>query len=133
MTRVNSFGLVLTLTACSLLPSCSKQMPVLSLDSIPNGIVVKGVTPLSGWAAQNSGIRSVTLYVDAKRAVEATIHLNRPDVIKAYPQFRSGAISGWQARLDAASLPVGLHYLTVQARANDGTYTQQTIDMIVSR
>lgn len=88
-------------------------MPQLSIDPIANGGVIRGVTPLSGSATQASGIRSVILYVDAKRAADAV-----------------EANSRWLAHIDASSLLPGVHYLTVMAHANDGTWSQETLSVV---
>lgn len=120
------------LTMCFLLElSCARQMPALSVDPIPNGGVVEGIGSFTGSAVQTSGIRSVTLYVDTKRAAEAQLE----PLASGTPGSprRPPASSQWRASMNVSSLSMGVHYLTVLARANDGTYTQQTLTMIVSR
>jgi hypothetical protein len=75
---------------------------------------------LSGWARSESGIDSVSVYVDGIYSVNATIKIARADVQKAYPNMRDAATGGWWASLPLASIPVGVHDLTVQLKAGSG-------------
>jgi hypothetical protein len=79
-----------------------------------------GALELSGWALSESGIDSVSVYVDGIYSVNATIKIARADVQKAYPNMRDAASGGWWASLPLASIPAGVHDLTVQLKAGSG-------------
>jgi hypothetical protein len=118
---------------CCFALSCAKPLPVIVIDALPNANALRGATPVTGAAAQRSGIRSVTLYVDTKRSVTASVDTSNSDAARAYPQIHAPNVSRWRAVLDASRIPVGVHYVTALARANDGTFTQATITVFVGK
>ena len=122
MSGGHSITSILTLAGVCVLAACSKQMPELTIDSLPKDSLVKGVGSFTGTAAEKSGIRSVTLYVDANRAAQGSLR-----------ESAKRNVVHWQATVDTSPMPMGLHYLTVLVRANNGGFTQQTLTIVVSR
>lgn len=121
------------LAGVAFLASCGKPLPVMSFDAMANMSSLRGPTVFSGWAAQRSGIREVSIYLDGKKAEDAEVGIPRPDIEKVNPTYAAQKLSGWRAVMDVSTLPVGLHYVTAFVKAKDGTFTQQTIDIVVAK
>jgi hypothetical protein len=114
-----SLAAFVVFSGCAWLEGCAKPAPSVTIDAIPNGGVVRAVGSITGTAQDRSGIRSVSLYVDGRRAAEALVP-------------RSGETK-WRANIDTAKWPPGLHYLTAMARANSGAFSQGTITLVFAK
>lgn len=119
MTRGTKIGGAAVLIASSLLAACAKPTPDLSIDPVPRNGVLRTTTAITGLARDKLGIRSVVLYVDGKRAAQASL--------------KGSADSKWLATIDPAKFPPGMHYLTAMATANNGAFTEQTVTVVVAR
>jgi Bacterial Ig domain len=135
--RINKNVLPLVIVA-ALFPSCGgksapdgSQISVNSHPKLPLGYIdapKPGASPskasnaleLSGWALSESGIDSVSVYVDGIYSINATIKIARADVEKAYPNMKDAAAGGWWASLPLVSIPPGAHNLTVQIKDGNG-------------
>jgi N-acetylmuramoyl-L-alanine amidase len=104
-------------------PSSRPKLPLGYIDVPKPGASpskASNALELSGWALSESGIESVSVYVDRVYSVSAKIKIARSDVEKAYPGMKDAAAAGWWASLPLASLAPGLHDLTVQLKASSG-------------
>jgi hypothetical protein len=96
-----------------------RNPPSIGFIDIPaaNATVDPGVR-VSGWAADESGVKAVRIYFDDELMVSVPLVSPRPDVDKAYPQFaRPDMIHGFEALIDAGS-HVG--YTMIRVEAIDG-------------
>jgi hypothetical protein len=59
-------------------------------------------------------------YAIAKYLLNSETQGKRSDVQKTYPNMRDAATGGWWASLPLASIPAGVHDLTVQLKAGSG-------------
>jgi hypothetical protein len=93
--------------------------PSIGFIDIPaNGATVDPMVRVSGWAADESGIKVVRIYFDDELMVAVPLVTPRPDINKAYPKFaKPDMIHGFESRIDA-----GAHagYTTIRAEAIDG-------------
>ena len=117
---------------CGFLVSCGPK-PAIAIDTPQGGSAIKGEIAVTGWAAAASGVRSVTIYIDGKKIADASLGINRPDVVHARPEFKPGMVSGWKAVINASSLPVGGHYLSVEAKANHGAGDEAAVGIVVAK
>ena len=93
--------------------------PSMGFIDIPaNGATVDPKVRVSGWAADESGIKVVRIYFDDELMVSVPLVTPRPDINKAFPKFaKPDMIHGFEAIIDA-----GAHagYTTIRAEAIDG-------------
>ena len=88
------------------------------IDIPANGATVDPTVRVSGWAADESGIKVVRIYFDDELMVAVPLVTPRPDINKAYPKFaKPDMIHGFEALIEA-----GAHagYTTIRAEAIDG-------------
>ncbi|SDM69732.1 Ig-like domain-containing protein [Bacillus sp. OK048] len=90
-----------------------------SIDTPSNGSVVKGEIPVNGWFLDANGVSKVEVMVDGKSMGEAQYGISRPDVFKAYPDYKNEN-AGYQFTLNTGSLTNGQHRLTVREIGNNG-------------
>ena len=73
---------------------------------------------VSGWAADESGVKAVRIYFDDELMVSVPLVSPRPDINKAYPKYaKADMIHGFEAMIDAGS-HVG--YTMIRVEAIDG-------------
>jgi hypothetical protein len=111
-------------------PSFS-MLPFGSVDDPRPGAALRGRSTLRGWALSESGIESVTVYMDRTPAGFATLGVSRPDVQKAFPTFSGAAEAGWQLDFDVTGLKAGPHEMQIQARSRQGA-TRDLGDLAVT-
>jgi N-acetylmuramoyl-L-alanine amidase len=98
------------------------------LDAPKTGEKVRGSARFVGWAADESGIKEVAIYIDRQFVGTATLGLSRPDLLKAYSSFPDVGSAGFEFMWDSSTVPPGMHRVTAQARANNGaTYDVGTV------
>lgn len=74
---------------------------------------------VAGWALDDTGLREVRIYVDGRFKAAVGLEVDRPDVSKAFPNFRKGTDRhGWGAIIDLGK--AGPHTVLVQALDEDG-------------
>jgi Bacterial Ig domain len=96
------------------------KLPYVSLDTPHTGDTLRGTAYIAGWAAAESGIEFVAVYIDRDLAGFAKLGVGRPDVGKAFPWLAGSSESGWRLDLDTSGLPSGRHEILVQARTKQG-------------
>lgn len=105
-------------------------LPVGSFDVPAANSQVKGQTLFGGWAAHQSGIGFVAIYVDGIFLTKATLGTDRPDVLKALPQFNSRMVAGWTASIDTSPWGAGPHVVTAKAVSNTNVDRDFTVAVI---
>lgn len=115
----------LLLSSCNMLQKSGVEkdakLPFGGVNAPVSGQKVKGKLSMAGWAISDTGIESVSVYVDRSFATASTLGVSRPDVGQAYPAFNNSDKAGWTAELDMSAISPGWHELTIQARSKDGT------------
>jgi len=96
------------------------NLPFGGVNAPVNGQKIAGKIDVVGWALAETGIESVSTYVDRTFVSSSATGLPRPDVAKAYPNVSGSDKAGWVLTLDTASFSPGWHELTVQARSKEG-------------
>ena len=79
-----------------------------------------------GWAASKLGIESVEIYCDGTLFGIANYGVLRPDIAKAFPNFKNAGRSGFFSMLDATLLAEGSHVVRVVARSRGGRSQEWT-------
>ena len=104
-------------------PDPRNELPQGVVDVPAQGATVLRSTFVSGWAIDDSGVRSVRVYIDGKYVTDARTGLERPDVSKAHPRYARGSDAhGWGVQVDFGDL-TGAHTLLAQA-IDDGGATR---------
>lgn len=101
------------------------------IDSPAPGDAISGVTNVSGWFLDVSGVNKIEVLVDNKSVGTAQYGLARTDVGKAFPNFKNNN-SGFQYSLDTKSLTNGQHSITVKETGNNGAtnvLSSQTVNV----
>ncbi|WP_170972132.1 N-acetylmuramoyl-L-alanine amidase [Bacillus yapensis] len=89
----------------------------------PNeGVVLTGTKNVSGWFLDRSGTDKIEVLVDGKLAGQAILGHDRPDVQKAYPEFKN-AKSGYHFSLDTTKYGDGEHKITIRGIGKNGQVT----------
>jgi len=118
---VACFAVILLLIFCG----CSKPQPgprpLGYVDSPQPNQRVSGTVLMTGWAADESGIRSVCFFVDQGPAsCTQDMSISRQDVAANWPSIPDSQQSGWEMPLDTATLTPGEHKLQFVATAKSG-------------
>jgi hypothetical protein len=100
------------------------------IDTPANGSVVKGEIAVNGWFLDDSGVAKIEVLVDGKSMGEAKYGISRPDVGKAFPEYKN-ANAGYQFTLNTKKLTNGQHTLTVRETGKNGT-TKQLENLVVN-
>jgi O-antigen biosynthesis protein len=79
-----------------------------------------GTIEIAGWAASKLGIKSVEIYCDGNPLGIAHYGMLRPDIGKAFPNFKNAGRSGFFWMLDASPLAAGTHVVRAVARSRSG-------------
>ena len=99
-----------------------KKSPVSVLDS-PAGssLVTSDSVNFSGWALNDSGVRTVNIYIDKIKVASPVINISRPDVVKVYPGYQDTNVCGFSANVNVSNLSKGAHDVTLEVIGKDGT------------
>ena len=73
------------------------------IDAPAPGARVGSVFTIAGWAADESRVERVRIYLDDQVVATVTLTVMRPDVEKNYPKAAPGVAHGFQALVDAGS------------------------------
>jgi hypothetical protein len=96
-----------------------RNPPSIGFIDIPkDGATVDPTVRVSGWAADESGVKAVRIYFDDELMATVSLVTPRPDVNQTYPKYaKPDAIHGFESLIDA-----GAHagYTTIRAEAIDG-------------
>jgi hypothetical protein len=94
---------------------------ILGVIDIPlRDATVKRAVTAGGWALAESGVQSVSIYVDQQFVTLATLGFSRPDVGKKFYDFPNPATSGWGAYVDLSSFANGDHQMKIQVKTKAG-------------
>ena len=137
MKRAVLMVLLCAMTACSEeapAPDGPKRQrepnpPSIGFIDIPaDGATVDPYIRVSGWAADESGVKGVRIYFDDEFMVTAPIVTKRNDINEIYPRFaKPDALHGFESMIDAGS-HVG--FTTIRAVALDGKGAQTQIRIV---
>jgi tetratricopeptide (TPR) repeat protein len=102
------------------------------IDRPREGATISGKVVAGGWAlAKTSAISEISIYMDDRRLVQATMGGARPDIAKLYPTQLGAENSGWNALFDTAGTPAGQHLLSIRAKLQDGTFLEVCSNRVV--
>jgi beta-N-acetylglucosaminidase len=117
---VGKNGKVTVLRSISVSVQNLEHLPTIRyLDSPKAGSTVSGVTSVSGWYLDGSGVAKIEVLLDGTIIDEANYGLYRPDVRDYYPEYFN-ANSGYEFALDTFQFPDGQHTLTVRETGQNG-------------
>jgi hypothetical protein len=94
--------------------------PFGSLDGPTSGSKITDPLVVVGWALSEAGVEQIAIYLDGRPLDTVKPGIRRPDVQKAYPQFRDSLDAGFQTTVSLAGIDQGTHILRVEVQANDG-------------
>lgn len=100
----------------------ARLMPKGYLDKPASGQNITGVSKVSGWFLDNSGVDKIEILVDGVVKGTATYGLSRPDVAKVYPQYNNSN-SGFEYSLDTSTLATGKHTIVIREKGKNGAET----------
>jgi hypothetical protein len=92
------------------------------IDTPTVGSSMKGVSNVSGWFLDGSGVAKIEIVVDGKVMGQAQYGTTRLDVGDKFPDYKN-ANSGFQYSLNTMNLTNGQHSLTVRETGNNGITT----------
>ena len=101
---------------------------------VPDGSkpIHAGSIEIVGWVASKLGIQSVEIYCDGTSLGIAHYGVLRPDIGKAFPNFKDAGRSGFFWMLDATPLVAGTHVVRVVARSRSGHSQEWTRDFTLA-
>jgi beta-N-acetylglucosaminidase len=109
-----------------------KKNPIIWIDEPGVNNVIKGSSiKVKGWAASDSTMKEVKIYLDGVERGSASIGLSRPDVNIINPGYITGDNSGFEYILDTNGLSKGVHFLCAEGIAADGTRFPLQINVIM--
>jgi hypothetical protein len=107
------------------------QLAIGVIEAPLDGATVSGLLTIAGWAADDSGIRSIQVRVDGELVAIVGLSVQRPDVSTAYPLLRHGTDRhGWEASVERLSQ--GPHTIRVEAVDSDGAIADLGTRRVVS-
>ena len=99
-----------------------KKNPVSVLDSPSNlSLITSDSVNFSGWALNDSGVKTVNIYIDKVKVVSPAINIARADVVAVYPGYQNTNVCGFSANVNISYLSTGEHSVTLEAIGNDGS------------
>ena len=97
----------------------ANELPFGHVDQPVAGAELHALSPISGWALDDRGVRAIRIYVDNHLVNSGRPAQPRPDVTGAYPAYaRRNARPGWTLLLGFDQ--PGPHTVLVQAVDSDG-------------
>ncbi|MGA3015596.1 MAG: glycosyltransferase family 39 protein [Bryobacteraceae bacterium] len=100
--------------------SCPPVPPFGNLEGPTSGSKITDPLFVTGWALSQAGVGQIAIYLDGRLLGTAKAGIQRPDVQKAYPQFRDSLDAGFETTVNLAGVDQGTHILRVEIQANDG-------------
>ena len=88
---------------------------------------------VAGWALHKTGVKEIKVSLDGTLVGKTTTGGARADVNKAYPGYKDGANSGFDAKFDISNISNGNRTLKVEIIANDGSSQVITRTVKVSK
>ncbi|MDS0524077.1 Ig-like domain-containing protein [Clostridium sp. SHJSY1] len=105
--------------------------PVLNIETPQIGKIYTGTMPVSGYALNPSGVKSVKIYLDDKYSKDATIGGARADVEQKYQGYPGASTSGFSTSYSVNSFTLGNHTMKVQSIGNDGSIEERNLYLYV--
>ena len=104
----------------------SRKEARISLDAPLNNSGIKDSVTITGWSLDDSGRKSVDIYVNNKKYstfynVKGCWKIYRPDVNKIFPNYPQGDNSGFTRTLNTTSWADGIYKIKVVSTGIDGT------------
>ncbi|MFC4800164.1 N-acetylmuramoyl-L-alanine amidase [Neobacillus sp. GCM10023253] len=99
------------------------------VDNPVSGSTLTGITNVSGWLLDESGVVKIEVLVDGALAGEAAYGDARKDVQKAFPEYNNGN-SGFHFALDTTKFSDGKHTVTIKETGISGrvnTLSENTV------
>lgn len=124
--HVGLFVAIVVLAALSGL-ACKQRRAILPIGNVETpspGAHTGSQVRISGWGCSSVGSVFIDVYVDGRYRGSWNTGGHRPDVSRAYPDFRGCVDSGFDFLLDLSSERVGQHQLTVQARDSEDSVAE---------
>jgi hypothetical protein len=97
----------------------ANELPFGNVDLPAPGAQLSALSPVSGWALDDRGIREIRLYIDGHLANTCRLTQARPDVSQIFPQYARGRHRHGWVMLAGFDVP-GPHTIVVQAVDSDG-------------
>ena len=105
-----------------------------NLDIPSNNITIDtNELRVAGWALHKTGVKEIKVSLDGTLVGKTTTGGARADVNKAYPGYKDGANSGFDAKFDISNISNGNRTLKVEIIANDGSSQVITRTVKVSK
>lgn len=102
-------------TPCDSTPDPRNELPFGSVDAPRDRDTVGRMVTIVGWAADDSSVSTVHLYVDNKFRGSTKPTLPRPDVATEFPTYTASHSNvGWQTQIDLGETE-GRHVVLAQA------------------
>ncbi len=95
-------------------------LPIGSFDGNPNGNAGYGVIPLTGWALDDDGVKTVHILVDGLDEGLAIYGLQRPGVTRKRPGYPDSQAPGFVFNLNTTHHINGKHKLQALVVSNSG-------------
>ncbi|WML54780.1 Ig-like domain-containing protein [Neobacillus sp. PS3-12] len=99
------------------------------IDNPLGGSAISGISNVSGWFVDSSGVSKIEILVDGTSVGLAQLNDSRPDVANAFPGYQNPT-PGYHYALNTKSLTSGQHALTVKETGNDGGTTVLNNQMV---
>lgn len=97
-----------------------KTLPSIGvIDAPTNNSTIIGQSVVKGWFLDEKEVSKLDILVDGKVVGQALYGDARPDVQKAYPQYKNGN-AGFHYTLDTSKLSDGKHTITIRETGKNG-------------
>ncbi len=106
--------------------------PRINIDTPVNNSYITNSVKISGWSLDTSGVKSVQVYINGKKAGNAQIGLKRSDVNNAINKsgvYKGALYSGFTLTLNTSSYLPGTYQLKVLSTGVNGTTVSKTITL----
>ena len=104
--------------------------PTMCIDTPTDGTFIQnqaGQLNIKGWSLDAFGVKNVQILLDNSVKGNANIGIPRADVDTVFPHYINGVNSGFNYNMDIASIPDGVHTITVKSTGNDGDVISQDL------
>lgn len=108
-----------------------KLDPIINVESPQTSKTYTDNFNLSGYALNQSGVKSVKVYLDGNYSRDAQIGIQRTDVGAKYQQYLGANNSGFSTTYNVNDFTIGNHTMKVEAIGNDGTIKDVTLYLYV--
>ena len=85
-----------------------------------------------GWAINQSGVKTIKVYVDNNYVAEIAPNVDRPDVKAAFASYNLPVKNGYAYRIPFDKLSAGTRKITTEAHGNDGSVKQESRNVTIT-